>query len=101
MRRFCILPVLSFVQKQVSRYPWGFARMSKVSSDKTKAANVLSLTAERAKRPVPSLKELCTLDKDVLEFFKLVQEEDLREEAKRLLNREITKKRPIPIGVQK
>ena len=48
-----------------------------------------------AKKPTPSLKELVKLDKDIIAFLKLVQEEDLREEAVRLLNRAITAKRPL------
>ncbi len=50
------------------------------------------------KRPTPSLKELAALDKDVIDFLRLVYEEDLREEAVRALNRAITAKRPIPMG---
>jgi hypothetical protein len=75
--------------------------MPEVHGAKAGKGKVVSLSGERAKRPVPSLKELCALDKDIKEFFLLIKEEELREEALRLLNREITKKRPIPMSAQK
>jgi hypothetical protein len=59
------------------------------SGDGVSSNNILSLTNKLPRR-LPSLKELA-VDPDIRAFLKIVHEEDLREEAIRLLEKAIEK----------
>ncbi len=57
----------------------------------TTFSNVVSL-AEASKKRL-TLKDMVEADQELREFFKLIYEQDMREEAKRLIEKEIAAKR--------